>query len=265
MKTGEDLYCKVHQSPRLPRVVLAPNSKYGRQDLSTPEARKSTDHQSEQSVKCRETCRLLLEDTSRKHPGESQRCKCRETCRGNVDYKIPGIPHSTVQKEDSNRKDTVKRLIQQFENHHNRDSLIQNLNKTEEFNPFSEKSKELITSMGNTEYFQLCETSSEIQCPDLRSWHRITCGKWCSRRKGIDSWTRLDTTCCQSLATLWKKILPMVSYPWRARHESSMRQCMNYKAHEMLENARKHKNGYKNILDRWNKDDKYRKSLSDIG
>ena len=38
------------------------------------------------------------------------------------------------------------------------------------------------------------------------------------------------------------------------------------KAREMLKKARKHKNGgYKNILDRWNNDDKYRKSLSDIG
>ena len=49
-----------------------------------------------------------------------------------------------------------------------------------------------------------------------------------------------------------------------ARHGSSMRQCMYHKAHEMLKKARKHKNGYRNILDRWNKDDKYRKSLSDV-
>ena len=51
---------------------------------------------------------------------------------------FPGIPHSTVQKENSNRKETVKRLIQQFENHPNRDLLIEDLNKTEEFNPSSE-------------------------------------------------------------------------------------------------------------------------------
>ena len=107
MKTGEDSYCKVHQSPRVPHVVLTPNSQGGRQDPPNPEARKSTD-------------------------------KYKETSRGNVDYRIPGIPHSTVQdqEEDSNRKETVKRLIQQFENHPNRDSLIQDLNKTEEFNPF---------------------------------------------------------------------------------------------------------------------------------
>ena len=36
---------------------------------------------------------------------------------------------------------------------------------------------ELISSMGNTEYFELCEISSKIQCPDrslyMGSWHRI--------------------------------------------------------------------------------------------
>ena len=45
-----------------------------------------------------------------------------------------------------------------------------------------------------------------------------------------------------------------------------MRQRMYYKASEMLKKARKHKNGgYEHILDRWHKDDKYRRSLSDIG
>ena len=46
---------------------------------------------------------------------------------------------------------------------------MKDLNKTEEFNPFSEKSKELITSMGNTEDFELCDISSEIQCSDCSS------------------------------------------------------------------------------------------------
>ena len=76
----------------------------------------------EQSVQYRETCRSLLEETRRKHPGESHRWKYRETCGGNVDYRIPGVPDSTIQKEDSNRKETVKRPIQQLENHPNRDS-----------------------------------------------------------------------------------------------------------------------------------------------
>ena len=92
----------------------------------------------------RETCRSLLEDTRRKHPEESQRGEHRETCRGTVDYRIQGKLRSTVKEEGTNRKETVKRLIQRVENHPNRDSLIKDLNETEEFNPFSEESKELI-------------------------------------------------------------------------------------------------------------------------
>ena len=97
MKTGEDLYCKVQQSPRLPRVVLMLDSQCGRQGPPNPESRTSTDHQSERST------------------------KYEETCRGNFDYRIQGIPDSIVQKEDSNRKEIENRLIQQFETHPNRE------------------------------------------------------------------------------------------------------------------------------------------------
>ena len=75
MKVGEDFFREVHESQRLPRVVLTPNLQHGRQDPSNFEARKSTDHQSEKSVKYRETCRSLLEETRRKHLEESQRGK----------------------------------------------------------------------------------------------------------------------------------------------------------------------------------------------
>ena len=68
--------------------------------------------------------------------------------------------HSTIQKEDSHRKEVLKRLLQQFETNPNRDSLELDLNKTEEFNTFSEKSKALITSMGNMEYFVWDRTPS---------------------------------------------------------------------------------------------------------
>ena len=85
MKDGEELYCKVYQSPRLPRAVLTWNLRHGRQDLLNPEARTSSDHQSERCAKYEET----------------RRC--------NVDSRIQGIPHTTVQKEDSNRKESVKK------------------------------------------------------------------------------------------------------------------------------------------------------------
>ena len=51
-----------------------------------------------------------------------------------------------------------------------------------------------------------------------------------------------------------------------ARHGRSMRQTMYFKAHDMLRKARKHKSGgHKTILERWCRDEQYRKSLSDIG
>ena len=45
-----------------------------------------------------------------------------------------------------------------------------------------------------------------------------------------------------------------------------MQQCV-YHTHDLLEEARKHKkkNGYRNMLDKWHVDVKYRKSLSDDG
>ena len=128
----------------------------------------------------------------------------------------------------------VKRRIQQFENHPNKDSLGQNLNKNEEFNPFSEKSKELITSIGNTVYFELCEISSKIQCPGCALYWEMgivycTCGK-CMQPS-------------ERNRQLNKEIYDVLSIPGHviknnpthgARHGPSMRQCMYYKAQEML-------------------------------
>ena len=75
MKTKEEQYHKVYQSPRLPRVILKPTSQSGQQDQHEQEARKSCGHQSVSG-------------------------SYGETRSGNVDYKIPGIPHSTVQQQE---------------------------------------------------------------------------------------------------------------------------------------------------------------------
>ena len=95
MRTKEELYHKVYQSPRMPHVVLKPNPQSVQQDQPDQEARKSSDHQ--------------------RVPGSYV-----ETRSGNVDDRIPGISHSTVQQQDTNRRETVKKLIQQFENHRTR-------------------------------------------------------------------------------------------------------------------------------------------------
>ena len=131
MKSREELYNNVNQSPRLPRkAVLKPNLHHGRQDLSNLEARTSVDHQSRES----------------EEHGETRSEEFEETRSGNIDFRLQGLPHSTVQKEDDVRREAVNKLIHQCEKHPNRESLMADLNMNQKFNLFSEKSKESIRS-----------------------------------------------------------------------------------------------------------------------
>ena len=86
----------------------------------------------------------------------------RETCRGEIDFRIQGLPHSAVQEHDHIRKQAVQKLIHQFANHPNKEALQEDLQQKRAFNPFSEKSKEMIYTMGNIEYFETCEITPNI-------------------------------------------------------------------------------------------------------
>ena len=156
-KTKEEGYLKVCLTPILPRAVLKPNSRSGQQDQQEQDARSSCDH-----------------------PCGSK--GFGETWCNNVDNRIPGIPHSAFEQQDTNRRETVKKMIQQFESHPNKESILQDFKQTEKINKFSEKSQELIADMNNTEIFELCGTSSEKQCPDCKVYWEIgivygTCGR----------------------------------------------------------------------------------------
>ena len=145
-------HSKVYQSPRLPRRnrTHAEFASWTSGSFLFQSENIRRPSKANRSEKYEETCSAKFE----------------ETRSGNIDFRIQGLPHSSVQKEDHDRRDMVKKLIHQFETHPNSDSLTEDSNKTEDFKPISEKSKELITSMGNTDYFELCETSSKRQCPD---------------------------------------------------------------------------------------------------
>ena len=166
--------------------MLKPNSHRGQQDQQEQDAR----------ISC----------------GHSRGSKsCRETWSNNVDYRIPGIPLSAVEQQDTNRKDEVKKLIQQFENHPNKESFLQDLKQTEKINKFSEKSQELIAVMHNTEIFELCETSSKRQCSNCNFSGRSALfiamvEDVQNRRKELRSTTRTTTTSYQFLVVLLERI-----------------------------------------------------------
>ena len=142
-KQAKIFYCKTYRSPRLPRVTLVPNLQHVQKDVHVSESGKSDD-------------------------GENEVYQQRETCGSDycVDFRNPGIPHSAVKQVETNRKEKVRRSIEQFERLPNRNMLLKDFEKSEEINHFSQESKDLITEMGNTEIFEFYETSSKRPCPD---------------------------------------------------------------------------------------------------
>ena len=99
-----------------------------------------------------------------------------------MDYRVLGIPLSTVEQQDAKRENMVKTLIEKFEKHQRKESYIKDLSQTQKINKFSKKSQQLIADMKNTEIFELCENSSKQQCLECNTYWEIgiiyfSCGR----------------------------------------------------------------------------------------
>ena len=95
-----------------------------------------------------------------------------------MDFKIPGLPHSTVKQLQSAN---VRELIQKIENHPHRHALQRDLQQSQSFNPFSQESKQMIHEVGNIELCELLDTEPKTQCKVCLSYWDIgivycTCG-----------------------------------------------------------------------------------------
>ena len=139
MKSTDELYQKVRLTPRVPRIVLKSNSQCCVQDPQNQDARSSWEPSSDSK-------------------------SYGETCDCTVDHRIAGVPVSVVEPQNTTRENKVKRLIEKFENHKHKKSLIQDSRQTEKINKFSKESQDLIGDMNNTEIFELCEN-----CPDCNA------------------------------------------------------------------------------------------------
>ena len=85
----------------------------------------------------------------------------------NMDFRIPGIPHSVVKHAESSR---VRELDKKIENHPDRHALQQDLRLNKAYNPFSAESKRMIQEVGNVELFELFETDPKTQCKACLSY-----------------------------------------------------------------------------------------------
>ena len=136
-----------------------------------------------------------------------------------------------------------------FRTHPNREALNADLEKDQAFNPFSEKSKDMIRSMGNMEYLDMCEITSKVQCHNcLTYWTTgivyCTCGT-CLRPS--DKHRKLNKDRFDVLSTPNYVIKKGPSH--RARDGNTERQRIYFAAHNAARKARK--KVYKSILDRF--------------
>ena len=95
-----------------------------------------------------------------------------------IDFNIPGVPHSTVKQLHGA---SVRDLIQKIENHPNRHALQRDLQQSQSFNPFSQESKEMIHEVGNVELCELLDMEPKAQCKVCLSYWDVgivycTCG-----------------------------------------------------------------------------------------
>ena len=91
-----------------------------------------------------------------------------------IDFNIPGLPHSTVkQLHGASNRD----LIQKIENHPHRHALQSDLQQRQQFNPFRQESKDMIRDVGNIELCELLDVEPKAQCKICLSYwgrrHRL--------------------------------------------------------------------------------------------
>ena len=91
-----------------------------------------------------------------------------------IDFRISGLPHAVVKQAEHSR---VRELVKKIENHPHRQDLQADLQHSNAYNSFSEKSKKMTEDMGNVELFKLCEAIPDVQCSEglkkLESRHRL--------------------------------------------------------------------------------------------
>ena len=79
----------------------------------------------------------------------------------NIDFNISGVPNAMVKRSHGI---SVHNLIQQIENHPQRQALQSDLQQHQAFNPFSEESKDAIMAAGNTELCEILDVEPKSQC-----------------------------------------------------------------------------------------------------
>ena len=180
---------------------------------------------------------------------------------GNIDFNISGVPNAMVKRSQSIN---VHNLIQQIENHPQREALQNDLQQHRAFNPFSKESKDAIMAAGNTELCEIIDVEPKLLCKAcLTHWSAgivyCTCGHL----------MKDDTTENKKYISSVLDLFSIPNFYMRKGRPHGHRYgkapgCKEYHtANQLRKRCRKKK--YDNIHDRFIRDKTFRKTMIELG
>ena len=179
----------------------------------------------------------------------------------NIDFNISGVPNAMVKRSQSIN---IHNLIQQIENHPQREALQSDLQQHRAFNPFSKESKDAIMAAGNTELCEIIDVEPKSQCRAcLTHWSTgivyCTCGHL----------MKDDTTENKKYISSVLDLFSIPNFYVRKGRPHGHRYgkapgCKEYHtANQLQKRCRKKK--YDNIHDRFIRDKFFRKTMIELG
>ena len=136
----------VHEGTERP--VMCRDTSYVQRASQACSSHESTNSQVEKEKIHERTGRPMI-DRNAHHDPNNEQSMLNEV---NIDFRIPELPHSVVKQAESSR---VLELVTKIASHPDRHTLQQDLQQDQVYNPFSQKTKNMIKDVGNVE---LCET-----------------------------------------------------------------------------------------------------------
>ena len=179
----------------------------------------------------------------------------------NIDFNISGVPNAMVKRSHSIN---VHNLIQQIENHPQRQALQSDLQQHRAFNPFSEESKDAIMAAGNTELCEIVDVEPKSQCRACLTYWDVgivycTCGHF----------LRDDTTENKNYISSVLDLFAIPNFYIRKGRPHGHRYgkkegCKEFHTAKQLQ-KRYRKKQYENIHDRSIRDTLFRKTMIELG
>ena len=179
----------------------------------------------------------------------------------NIDFNISGVPNAMVKRSHGIN---VHNLIQQIENHPQRQALQSDLEQHRAFNPLSKESKDAIMAAGNTELCEIIDVEPKSQCRACLT-HWSTGIVYCTCGHLMKDDTTENKKYISSVLDLFSipHFYIRKGRPHGHRHGKAPG-CKEYHtANQLQKRCRKKK--YDNIHDRFIRDKFFRKTMIELG